>query len=144
MALVLTLALASAISAEPKLDLAAQLLKSEEKILVFKIKNDSDIAISFDQARTPCDPNELATIVFIGNGGIGKFIERNPLIADSVSRNRTLLPHHEYVCSFNISHWFYGKIPSGEEARLLWSFHPGQQGAFKQPLYGGSFLLEKN
>ena len=95
----------------PALDIAARLVtKGEDQLVVFTIKNDSGIPRTFDEALSPCAPSELVTVVFVSEGGIGRFVERIPYIADSFSRSRNLLPHKQYECSFNISHWFRGKL----------------------------------
>lgn len=127
----------------PALDIAAHLeVRGGDQTLVFTISNSSREVQVFDQAWSPCAASELVSVVFVGEGGIGRFIERLPLIADTITRRLSVRPHGTYECTFNLSHWYYDRIPKHEQAILLWSFKPEQPGVFSQPLYGGALLMQ--
>lgn len=140
--------LAAASVASPHLPQALHIsarlgLHDGDQRVEFSITNGSDKVLAFNRAASPCAPYDLAVVVVVGQGGIVDVVERLPLIADTISQTIQVRPHGTYACSFNVSQWFNGKIPQGQQAVLLWSFKPRAPGVFARPLYGGALLLQE-
>lgn len=126
------------------LDITARLgMVDADRVIVFTLVNKSNDTAVFNRALSPCAPYELGVVVLSGPGGLAHVIERLPLIADTIGQRIQVAAHAAYTCNFNISQWFSGKIPKGEQSILLWSFRPSTPGVFARPLYGGAMLLQE-